>query len=301
VSALTSRRAPTTVPDSPTAAEHPEAAPGGLLARFWPALLVAVVVAADQTTKWAAGHGVEGVDYTVNSGVSRDLPRLLDGVVRSVGVGAALDLAGAALLAVLLTVTIRHTRGLVRAGLLLYGAGSAGNLADRLGVSYLTAPAPHPRGVVDLLALGNANVADQALHTGVGVLALAAVLHAAGGSARVVHAAVTAARRARRAWKPAVAVIAAAVGGLWVGTAGQAGELRTARDDARVLEQFVVARGVVIPRCRPHGRVSPLTAGRVVYVCPVRLPDGGRRTLTVTTRTVPGAVPTVTVTTTKEK
>jgi hypothetical protein len=78
---------------------------------------VLAVVVVDQTTKWAAGHGAESIDFTVNSGVSRDLPRLLDGVVAGVPFGAALDLAGAVLLAVLLTVTIRRTRGLVRVGL----------------------------------------------------------------------------------------------------------------------------------------------------------------------------------------
>jgi len=271
---------------------------GGLLARWWPAVLVVVVVLADQASKWAAGHGAEGVDYTVNSGVSRDLPRLLDRVVAGVPFGGALDLSGAVLLAVLLTVTVRHARGGVRVGLLLYVAGSASNLADRLGLSYATAPAPHPRGVVDLLIIGNANVADQALHAGVAVLALTALLRAVGGVPGVSRALDAAARRARRAWKPALAGMVAAAAGLWVGVSGQSGAVRAARADAATLEQFVGARGVVLPGCRSHGRVSPLTAGRVTYVCPVRLPDGQRRVLQLTTRPslAAPAVPTVTTT-----
>lgn len=292
-------QAETTVPHPAVASGRPETASERTLTRWWPALLfVAVVVVVDQASKWAAGHGQVGVDYTVNSGVSRDAPRLFDAVVRNVGVGGALDLAGVVLLAVLLAVTVRHARGLVRVGLLLYTAGSAGNVADRLGTSYVTAPAPHPRGVVDLLALGNANVADQAIHAGMALLAVAAVLHAAGGPGRVLHLAHVTARRARSAWRPTVAVIVAAAGGLWVGAAGQAGALRSARADAANATAFASLSGVQLPGChRPGGTPGSVTAPvhRATYLCPVTT-TGGRRVVLRVTRTFPRPAPTIAIT-----
>lgn len=205
--------------------------PGVLTAfvrRCWPVMLAAIVVVADQAAKFTAGHAGP-LAWMVNSGVDRDKPRILDPVWAAPLSGGLLDLLAVVGTAALAFAAVR-TRGLIRLGLTLIAAGDASNLLDRFGASFLTAPDPHARGVVDLAVLGDANVADYAIKGGVIVLAVAALLHAAGGPQAVLYTVVRAVGRVR--WRPLIAVVCTAVAGVWAGTVGQSGQTRKAQADA---------------------------------------------------------------------
>lgn len=199
-----------------------------MVRRSWPVMLAAIVVVAYQAAKFAAGHAGP-LAYSINSGVAREKPRLLDAVWAAPLSGGLLDVLALAGVVAFAWLGWR-THGLVRLGITLMVAGDASNLLDRLGASFMTAPDPHERGVVDLAVLGYANVADYAIFAGVGVLAFAALLHAPGGPQAVLYTVIRAAARVR--WRPVLTVTAVAVAGVWAGTVGQYGATRKAQADA---------------------------------------------------------------------
>lgn len=219
-------------------------------------MLAAIVVVADQAAKFAAGHAGP-LAYVINSGVAREKPRLLDGVWAAPLSGGLLDLLGVASAAAFAYAAWR-TRGLVRLGGTLVVAGDSGNLLDRFGGSFVTAPGPHARGVVDLAVLGDANVADYAIFAGVGVLAVAALLHAAGGPEAVLYTVVRAAARVR--WRPVLTVTAVAVAGVWAGTVGQYGDTRKAQADASEAKWHAAPNATPVATIGPRWVELPATA-----------------------------------------
>src|SRR5829696_7317844 len=123
------------------------------------AVLVAVIVV-DQVAKWWAWRHVSGADinYGGNALVGATVGRWYADPTS----GALLDLLDFGLLSVTVTMLLRRRRPVMVliTGTLMAG-GWIGNLADRLGMHYVTAPGS-VRGAVDFIPLGQIyfNVAD---------------------------------------------------------------------------------------------------------------------------------------------
>lgn len=207
----------------------------------WAVLLVATVVVVDQATKALAGHGYLGGDefsggYVINPAAGGMVLDPLSGLWARPVLGAALDLAALVVVTVLILFAFR-LRGLTKAAVLIIAAGWGSNILDRLGLSYLTAPAPHVRGAVDLGVLNTYNVADYAINAGLYLLAVAVLTAAARPAFRALRRSV---RRPSLRWKPAlgvVGVVMVVLLGVWVGTVAQYGRLRVAREDIKLLER----------------------------------------------------------------
>jgi lipoprotein signal peptidase len=150
------------------------------------AILLGLVVAADQAGKWWAGRHVLTI---VNPGATGFLGPVVSGWYADPWRGQVLDALSGTALAVALTVLIRRPRCrlvLVSASLTIGGWGS--NLLDRLGLHALTYPGSE-RGAVDYIRFGRYlyNLAD--------VLILVGALLGLATSLRWLHRRATARRQ----------------------------------------------------------------------------------------------------------
>lgn len=161
------------------------------------AILVAVAVV-DQATKWWAWRHISST--TINPGGDALAPTWLDTAYRDRLAGALLDAADALILVLVAVWLVRRCKQWSRlplTGAALIVGGWSGNVADRLGLHWLTAPGSG-RGAVDWV--GGYNLADLSIAGGA-LMLLASVAH------RWMPEDWTATVRRRRAMLAAVAAI----------------------------------------------------------------------------------------------
>jgi lipoprotein signal peptidase len=133
---------------------------GTIVRPQWTVWVLAVVVLADQATKWWAWRHVAHVH--INFGGDPLVPATVDTWYADPTVGAVLDLVGAGVLGVAVAALLRrHHPPTLRATAALAIGGWASNLLDRLGLHRLTAPGS-VRGAVDFIHIGRYyyNIAD---------------------------------------------------------------------------------------------------------------------------------------------
>jgi lipoprotein signal peptidase len=126
----------------------------------WTALVLLLVVAADQATKWWAWR--EAGRVFVNFGGDLLVGPTVDGWYAAPVTGAVLDLLGAGVLAIAVLTQMRRRNPVVlRASAALAIGGWVSNLLDRLGMHRLTAPGS-VRGAIDFVPIGEYwfNIAD---------------------------------------------------------------------------------------------------------------------------------------------
>jgi lipoprotein signal peptidase len=133
---------------------------------LWLLAILAVVMLADQLTKWWAWRHVPWA--VINTGSTWFLGATVAGWYSGNPSGAALDLASAQILSFGLFTLLRRVRPLpVLLPAALTISGWASNLGDRLGLHRLTAPGM-PRGAIDFLRWqhNTYNLADGCIATG---------------------------------------------------------------------------------------------------------------------------------------
>lgn len=137
----------------------------------WILGVLAVVVLADQLSKWWAWRHVPGA--IINTGSTWFLGGTISSWYRGDPSGAALDLASTQILTLGLFTLLRRARPLpVLLPAALTVSGWVSNLGDRLGLHLLTAPGM-PRGAIDFLRWGHNryNLADVCIAAGTLLLA----------------------------------------------------------------------------------------------------------------------------------
>jgi lipoprotein signal peptidase len=169
------------------------------------ALLVAVIMA-DQLSKWWAWRhdSLARINYGGNVLVGQTIGRWYADPVT----GALLDLLDFGLLSIAVAVLLRRRRPVMVliTGALMVG-GWISNLADRLGMHYVTAPGS-VRGAVDFIPLGRIyyNVADIFIVCGTVLFLLTLGVVATSRSATTgILAPTTNPRLRARGWKSAIA------------------------------------------------------------------------------------------------
>lgn len=126
----------------------------------WTVCTLALIVVADQLTKWWAWREVAQV--RINFGGDPLVGPVIGAWYADPVTGAVLDLLGAALLALAIRTRLCHRHPVVlRAPAALAIGGWVSNLLDRLGMHRLTAPGS-VRGAVDFVPIGkySFNLAD---------------------------------------------------------------------------------------------------------------------------------------------